>query len=143
MAVFLKFQNTVEALQERAHNFASDTFYVQLLNTEPDWVNDVVETDLPADLGTAGGYTAGGVTCGTAVSSGQTGGIYKLCIADKVITATAAGIGPFRWVVLFDYTSADKILIGGYDYATSITLADTETFAIDFDATNGVLTLGP
>jgi hypothetical protein len=142
MAVALtKFQGFVEAVAEKKHDLGADTFYVQLMNTAPDAALDFVETDLPADLGTAGGYTAGGVTVGTAVASAQSGGTYKLTLTDKVITATAAGIGPFRYVVLFNNTATNKDLIGYYDYGSSITLNDTETLTIDFDAAAGVLTI--
>jgi hypothetical protein len=143
MAVWIKFQGFIEALAEKKHDLGADTFYIQLMNTEPSLSADFVETDLPADLSTAGGYTAGGLTCGTAVSSAQTAGVYKLCIADLLITATAAGIGPFRYVVLFNYSATNKDLISYADYGTPITLADTETFTVDFDAVNGGLTLGP
>jgi len=131
-------------LCKKKHDFTpttGDDFYVQLMNSAPDAANDAVETDLPADLSTAGGYTAGGVTCGKAVSCAQTGGTLKLCIADKVITATAAGIGPFQYVVLFNNSAANKDLIGYYNYGAPVTLIDTETFTIDFDDTNGVLTI--
>lgn len=141
MASFVKFQAFVEAVAEKKHDLGADTFFVQLMNTAPDAAADAVETDLPADLSTANGYTAGGVTCGTATGSAQTSGTYKLTIADKVITASGGSIGPFRYVVLLNNTATNKDLIGYYDYGTSITLNDTETFTIDFDGTNGVLTL--
>lgn len=141
MAAFVKFNSFVEALSEKAHNLGADTFYVQLMNTVPDAAADLIETDLPADLATGFGYTAGGVSCGVAVSSAQTGGIYKLCIADKVITASGGSIGPFRYVVLFNFSATNKELIGYYDYTASITLLDTETFTINFDDANGVLTI--
>lgn len=142
MAVaFTKFQGFVEALAEKKHDLGADTFYVQLMNTAPDAAADFVETDLPADLSTAGGYTAGGVTCGTATSSAQSGGTYTLKIADKTITASGASIGPFRYVVLFNNSAANKELIGYYDYGSSITLLSGESLTIDFDGTNGVLTI--
>lgn len=141
MATFTKFQGFVEAVAEKKHDLGADTFFVQLLATAPDAAADFVETDLPADLSTANGYTAGGVTCGTATGSAQTTGTYKLTIADKVITASGGSIGPFRYVVLLNNTAASKDLIGYFDYGSSITLADTETFTIDFDGAAGVLTL--
>ena len=61
-------------------------------------------------------------------------------LVDSVFTATAGGIGPFRYVVLYNSSATNKV-VGSYDYGSSITLADTETFTIDFDAANGVLTL--
>jgi hypothetical protein len=141
MAAFNKFNSFVEALAEKAHNLGADTFYIQLMNTAPDAALDLIETDLPADLGSGNGYTAGGVSVGTAVSSAQTAGVYKLCIADKVITAAGGSIGPFRYIVLFNFSATNKELIGYYDYTASITLLDTETFTINFDDAAGVLTL--
>ncbi len=141
MAAFNKFQSFVEALAEKKHDLGADTFFIQLLNTAPSASLDLVETDLPADLGTANGYTANGVSCGTAVSSAQSGGTYKLTIADKVITAAGGPIGPFQYVVLFNNTATNKDLIGWYDYGSPITLLDTETFTVDFDGAAGVLTI--
>jgi len=141
MASLVKFQAFVEALAEGKHDLGANTFFVQLSNSAPDAAADAVETDLPADLGSGFGYTAGGVTCGTAVTSAQTGGTYKLCIADKVITASGGSIGPFRYVILLNNSAANKDLVGYYDYGSSITLLDTETFTINFDDANGVLTI--
>lgn len=142
MAAFVKFQSFVLSLAEKKHNLSADTFFVQFLNTAPNAATNAVETDLPADLSTAGGYTAGGVTCGTATGSSQTGGTYKLTIADKVFTASGGSVGPFRYVVLFNNTATNKDLIGYYDYGVGgVTLADTETFTINFDDSGGVLTL--
>ena len=141
MAVFNKFQGFVEAVAEKKHDLGADTFFVQLMNTAPDSALDFIETDLPADLATGFGYTAGGVTAGVATSSAQTTGTYKLTIADKVITAAGGSIGPFRYVVLFNNTATNKDLISWYDYGSSITLLDGETLTIDFDASAGVLTI--
>jgi len=141
MASFNKFQAFVEAVAEKKHDLGADTFYVQLMNSAPDAAADAVETDLPADLGSGNGYTAGGVSCGTAVSSAQSAGVYKLTIADKVITASGGTIGPFRYVVLLNNSAANKELIGWWDYGSSITLNDGETFTVDFDGSAGVLTI--
>ena len=141
MASMNKFYAFVEALAEEKHNLGADEFYVQLMNTAPSVSADAVEADLPADLGTGNGYTSGGVSCGTATSSAQSGGVYTLKIADKVITASGGTIGPFRYVVLFNQDAPSDELIGYYDYGSSITLQDTETFTINFDDTNGVLTI--
>ena len=140
MVAAVKFQGFVEAMAEKKHDLGADTFYIELLNSGPDAGTDFVETDLPADLGTQGGYTSGGVSAGVATSSSQSGGIYKLTIADKVITASGATIGPFRYVVLLNNSASNKDLITYYDYGSSITLQDGESFTVDFDGTNGVLT---
>lgn len=141
MATFNKFEAFVEALAEKKHDLGADTFFIQLMNTTPSASADAVETDLPADLATANGYTSGGLTAGTAVTSAQTTGTYKLTIADLVITASGGVIGPFQYVVLLNNTAAAKDLIGWYDRGSALTLQDTETFTVDFDASGGVLTI--
>jgi hypothetical protein len=43
--------------------------------------------------------------------------------------------------VLYSDTAANDELIGWWDYGSAITLANGETFKVDFDPTNGVLTI--
>jgi hypothetical protein len=85
------------------------------------------------------GYTAGGNTLTTS-SAATSSGVFKLVLADSVFTAAGGTIGPFRYVVLYNSSASNKV-VGSYDYGSSITLNDTETFTVDFDGTNGVLTL--
>jgi hypothetical protein len=140
MATFNKYYVFVEALAEKTHNLGSDTLKVALTNTAPTVATDTVwNTTVAPAPAAANGYTAGGNTI-TTTSSAQTTGTYKLVLADSVFTASGGSIGPFRYVILYNSTASNAV-IGYYDYGSSITLADTETFTVDFDATNGVLTL--
>ena len=140
MATYNKFQAFVEALAEKTHNLATDTLKVYLSNATPDAAADAVYADL-ADITAGNGYTAGG-NVATQTSSSQTGGIYKLVLADPATwTATGGSIGPFRYAVLYNFTTASGNLIGWWDYGSSITLASGDTFTVDFDPTTGVLTL--
>ena len=122
------------------HNLGSDTLKVLLTNTTPVATN-TVKANL-TEISAGNGYTAGG-TAATITSSAQTSGTYKLVLGDVVFTASGGSIGPFRYAVLYNDTPTSPAdpLIGWYDYGSSITLADTETLTVDFDATNGVLTL--
>ncbi len=138
MAAFNKFNSFVEAVAEKVHNLGSDTLKVLLTNTAPVATN-TVKANL-TEISAGNGYTAGG-TAAAISSSAQTSGTYKLVLADVVFTAAGGSIGPFRYAVLYNDTATNDELIGWYDYGSAITLADTETLTVDFDATNGVLTL--
>lgn len=138
MASFNKFNPFVEYLAEKTFNLQSDTLKVMLTNSAPTSANGL-KSDL-TDISAGNGYTAGG-TAATVSSSAQTSGTYKLVLADVVFTAAGGTIGPFRYAVLYDSTAASSQLIGWWDYGSSITLADTETFTVDFDGSTGVLTL--
>lgn len=141
MASFVKFQPFVENLAEKGMNLGSDTLKLVLTNTAPVNTQSVLDlvTNHPPPAAT-NGYTAGGNTI-TISSSAQTSGTYKLVLADSVFTASGGAIGPFRYAILYDDTSTGDMLIGYWDYGSSITLADGETFTWNADATTGVLTI--
>lgn len=134
MATFSKFNAFVEAVAEKVHNLGSDQITVALSNTAPTASNAVL-----ADI-TEISYTNLSSRNITTTSSLQTSGTYKLVLADIVLTASGS-VGPFRYVVLYNSTTASGNLIGYYDYGSSISLASGDTFTVDFDATNGVLTI--
>jgi hypothetical protein len=138
MAAFNKFQPFVEAVAEKKHNLGADTLKVMLTNSAPAAANGV-KADL-TEISAGNGYSAGG-TAASISSSAQTSGTYKLVLADVVFTASGGSIGPFRYAVLYNDTATNDELIGWWDYGSSITLASGETFTVDFDPTNGVLTL--
>jgi len=136
MATFNKFDAFVENLAEKVHNLGSDQLVIALTNSAPIASNTVL-----ANL-TEISYTNLSSRNITTSTSAQTSGEYKLVLTDLVLTASGA-VGPFRYVVLYNDTSTSPAdpLIGWYDYGSSISLANGETFTIDFDGSNGVLTL--
>lgn len=146
MASFNKFQAFVEGLAEAQMNLGSDTLKVFLTDTAPNAAthtgyDGTTGSTGPAEIAAGNGYTAGGNTAAV-TSSAQTSGTYKLVLGDPA-TWTAAGgtIGPFRYACLYDDTATNNNLIGWWDYGSSITLQDGESFQVDFDPTTGVLTL--
>lgn len=138
MAAFNKFNAFTEAVAEKVHNLGSDVLKVVLTNTAPTAANAIL-TDI-TQIAAGFGYTAGGTTAAV-VTSAQTGGIYKLVLSDVVFTAAGGSIGPFRYAVLYNSTAASGNLVGWWDYGSAVTLLTGETFTVDFDATNGVLTI--
>jgi len=140
VAPFVKYNSFIDELAKGGHNLSTAGFKVALTNTAPTAASDTVwNTTVAPAPAAANGYTAGG-NAPSVASAATTAGVFKLTLNDTVFTATAGGIGPFRYAILYN-TSATNKLLGYYDYASSITLADTETFTVDFDAANGVLTI--
>lgn len=138
MATFNKFQSFVEAVAEKVHNLGSDTLKVVLTNSAPVATNTVL-ANITQISGT-NGYTTGG-TQATQVSSAQTTGTYKLVLNDVTWTASGGSIGPLRYAVLYNDTATSDELIGYYDYGTNVTITDGNSFTVDFDGANGVLTI--
>lgn len=136
MASFNKFNAFVADVSNKVHNLGSDTLKVMLTNSAPAATN-AVKTDI-TEISAGNGYSAGGVAV-TGITSTQTSGTYKLVSsADPVVTATGS-VGPFRYAVLYNSTAASGNLIGWWDYGSAVTLANTDTFTIDLDQTNGIL----
>jgi hypothetical protein len=135
MATFNKFNCFVEDLAEKVHNLGADTLKVMLTNSAP-VASNTVKANL-TDISAGNGYTAGG-TAVTVTASSQTSGTYSLVGNDVVFTASGA-VGPFRYAVLYNDTSTSDSLIGWWDYGSNLTLANTETFTVDFGSS--ILTL--
>jgi hypothetical protein len=135
MAVFNKFNSFVEAVAEGTHNLGSNQLTIALSNVAPVAGNSVL-----ADI-TQITYTNLSTRNLTTTSSSQTGGLYKLVVADTTLTSTGGPTGPFRYVVVYNSTAAGGPLMGWFDYGSSITLLAGESLTVDFDQNNGLLTL--
>ncbi len=136
MATFNKFNSFVEAVAEKVHNLGSDTLRIALTNTAP--VASNTQLSNITQIANGNGYTTGG-TAVTVTASSQTSGVYKLVGNDVVFTAGPSSMAAFRYAVLYNDTATNDELIGWWDYGSSVTLANTETFTVDFDGTNGIL----
>ena len=133
MAAFNKFETFIGDLGLKVHELNADLLKVYLSNAVPSVSADSVKVDL-AEIAAGNGYTAGGDdvqnTYSEATGTGTCVGV------DVTVTASGGTIGPFRYVVLYNDTPtapADP-LIGWWDYGSSITLQDGESFTTDFGA---------
>ena len=134
MASFVKINSFVENLAEKLIDLSGAALTVALTNTahEDAW-------DELADL-TEVAYTNCSSRVITVTTSAQTAGTYKLVCADLTLTASGA-VGPFRYVYIYDDDSTGDKLIAYYDYGSSVTLANGDTFKVDFNQDDGVLTI--
>jgi len=122
-------------------NAGSDTWQLILSNTAPNVATDTTAASA-TELGTSGGYTAGGVNC-TVTSAVSTAGVYKLILAAPASpTWTASGGGfTFQYVILYNLTQTQ--CIGYWDYGSAVVMsgANADTFTPTLDAVNGVFTV--
>jgi len=139
MATFNKFQVFTTDLCTKVHNLNSDTLSIYLSNATPSASADLVKADL-AEISTGSGYTG---PVDTQNSGSGSAGTYT--VTGSKITITASGnVAQFRYVVLFNDTTAADSLIGWWDYGSAIDLKSGETFTIRFndgDPTGTILTV--
>jgi len=134
MANLTKINSFVENLAEGAINLGGAGLTVALTNTA-----HTATWDELADL-TQVAYTNLSERVITVTSSAQTAGTYKLVLADLTLTATGA-VGPFQYIYIYDDSSTGDKLCWFYDYGSAVTMATGETFKVDFDASNGAITI--
>jgi hypothetical protein len=140
MATYNKFQQFVEDLSKGVHNFTSDatcTVTVALCAA----ANAPVATNSVLANLTQISYTNLSSRVVTGVTAEHTSGTVTFTADDLVLTASGA-VATFRYVVLYndDPTSPADPLIAWYDHGSDVTLANGETYTIDF--TTGFATLG-
>jgi len=139
MASYVKIQKFVLNLGNKVFNLGTDQLKIALTNTIPtvataNQYSDLVSPIAATNLSGATPFNL------TTTSFTQTSGTAKLILESLTLTATGA-VGPFRYVVIYSDTATNKELLGFYDYGTSITLADTDTFVCNFDGSAGFITL--
>ena len=142
MATFIKFQSFVEALAEKVHKLDTDVLKVALTLNAPSATNTVLANI--TQIAAGNGYVAGGSQATQPAPPGgsvQTGGVYKLTLNDVTFTATPSNMAAFQYVVLYNDTATNDELIGWYDYGAPLTITAGNSFTVDFDATNGALTI--
>jgi hypothetical protein len=139
MATFNKFHQFVEDLAKGVHNFTSDSTCTVTVALCPTGSAPVNTNTVLANL-TQISYTNLSTRVITGVTCEQSSGTVSFTANDLVLTASGT-VASFQYVVLYndDPTSPADPLIGWYDYGSSVTLNNGETFTIDF--TTGFATL--
>ncbi len=138
MATYNKINQFTKDLIDGVHDFDGHTFKVVLSNSATVNTNTILANI--TQISNGNGYTTGGAT--SAMTTSTSSGTAKLVGAD--VTWTASGsVGPFRYATLYNDTPSSPAdpLIAWWDYGSSVTLATTETFTVDFDASAGIFTL--
>jgi hypothetical protein len=141
MATYNKFNSWVEyMLGSEVDIFGTagstaDTLKAYLSNAAPSASADLVKTDL-AEITNQNGYTA---PVSLANVGTRSSGTFTITATSFTVTASGA-VGPFQYVAVYDDTAASDPLVCWFDYASAVTLANGETFAVLF---NGVASGSP
>lgn len=131
MASYVKYEVFSENLAEKVHDLNADTLKIALSNTAPVVATNAVLADV-TEISAGNGYTAGGAD--TTNSTSRTGATTSVVGVDVTFTASGGTIGPFRYAILYNDTPTSPAdpLIAYWDYGSSITLNDGESFTVDF-----------
>ena len=113
----------------------TNTHNVALHSDAPVQATDDELTDLTQPTGT--GYTAGGED--TTNNGTRATNVVSVAATDVVWTATAGDWTAFQYVSAHDDTSTTDELICSWDYGSSVTLGNGETFT--WDVTTNYLTV--
>lgn len=133
MAAFVKYQNFVEDLGNKVHDLVgtNDTLMVALTNSAPNAATHTQLADI-TEIAAGNGYSAGGADVQN--DGSEAGGTLTVTGVDVTFTASGGSMATFRYVVLYNTTPAGDPLIGYWDYGSGVTLADGESFTVDFGA---------
>jgi len=145
MATFNKFNQFVQDVGRAAVNLNADSLLILLTNTVPNAADTVVDTTTStctvkstsnaAEIAAGNGYTKKGTAVGSNAYS-QSSGTGKLTGNAVTFTASGGAVGPFRYAVIYDDTggtTSTRPVIGWWDYGSSVTLADGESFKVAAD----------
>jgi len=132
MVSFNKFNQFVEDLAKGVHNFTSDSTCTVTVALCAAANAPVAGNSVLGDL-TQISYTNLSSRVVAGITAEHTSGTVHLTANDLVLTASGA-VATFRYIALYndDPTSPADPLIGWYDYGSDVTLANGETFTIDF-----------
>ncbi len=137
MVAAVKYEDATLQMWTGIHNLtaAGHVLKVALHSDAPVVGTDDELADLTQVTGT--GYTAGGIDIANDIS--EASGTTTLTGVDQVWTATAGDWIAARYVALHNDTSTTDKLLLDWDYGGNFTLANGETFTVDFGASVATL----
>jgi hypothetical protein len=143
VATYTKYNSAIEQIANKIMDFLGnqDVYKAAIHTDAPVVATDTVLADL-TQIGGSNGYTTGGADIG--FNSTRTGGTITATAVDVTWTATGGNLGASvagRYVSIYDDTPtspADPLLCS-FDYGATFTVADGETFTLDFGASLATL----
>jgi D-ribose pyranose/furanose isomerase RbsD len=138
MAAYNKINQFVEDIAKAVHNLSTGALTLALTAN----ANKPVATNTVLANLTQIAYTNLSSRVVAISSAVQTSGTFKLMTGATNTVLTASGaVAPFANVCLYNDTPTSPAdpLIAWWEYGSDVTLANTETFTVDWDDTNGIL----
>ena len=131
-----RFNSFIEYVNEKAINWAADTFALALTNTAPVASNSVLADITQVDYSNLSSRVL------TITASGQTAGTFTATCARLTLTASGV-VGPFRYIAMYDDTAAGDPLVQWWDNGSEITMGSGDTFVFGNAATFTIWTDAP
>lgn len=136
MATYTKYNTFVEKLCNKLIDAfgTTDTWKAVIHTDAPVAATDSTVSDL-TQIGGSNGYTTGGSDI--TFNSTRSSGTVTATASDVTWTASGGNLGASttgRYVSIYDDTAASDDLLCSFDYGSTFTVADTETFTLDFGA---------
>lgn len=128
MATFQPVDDLVAYMALGEVNMLSDTFKAMLTNAAPSKDASVYKADI-TEISAGNGYTAGGATL-TGVNFAEAGegtGIWQWSCNDPSWTASGGDIATHRYLVVYNDTHPDDILVGFIDRGSSAVIVSGNT----------------
>jgi hypothetical protein len=138
MASYTKYETFASDLANKVHDIlgtagsGADTLKVMLSNTAPNVATHTVRGD-STEISGGNGYTSGGSS--TANAGVAASGTVTVTGTNVTWTASGGTIGAFRYVILYNDTPTSPAdpLVAYWDYGSSLTLNDGESFTVKFN----------
>lgn len=144
MASITLFDNFLLLLGAGYYYLHSDTLVFALTNLAPTKATDqgflpFGAHRFPTNMN---GYSQYGIPA-TGVSWTTNTGVATLACSNNIVITATGALGPFQYILLYDDTTSSPIvdcLIGYWDYGSSISMINGETFTIEMGASLFTLT---